>query len=117
MSEVPLLLIHGLCGGALVVVFALVAEVLSPKAFSGLFSSAPSVAFASLALTIGFETVAKAEAESVGMIIGGVGMVVACVVATVSIPRVKAAWSAVAAWVAWALVALGLYWGLLVGVR
>ena len=49
MNEVLLLVARGLAGGALVAAFSLRAEVLSPKAFSGLFSSVPSVAFASLA--------------------------------------------------------------------
>jgi hypothetical protein len=51
------------------------------------------------------------------LIISGVAMVVSCIVASTSIRRLKALGSALAAWVSWCLVALGLYWGLLVGVR
>ena len=52
MGDIGVLALRGLAGGALVVVFALIGEVVTPKAFSGLFSAAPSVAFASLAITI-----------------------------------------------------------------
>lgn len=117
VSDIALIVVRGLAGGALVVVFSLVSELFSPKAFAGLFSSGPSIAFASLAVTIGFETAAKAEAESVGLLLGGIAMVVSCVVASASIPRLKALWGAMASWVAWGLVAVGLYWGLFVGVR
>jgi hypothetical protein len=117
VSDIVLLVVRGLAGGSLVVIFALISEVLTPKVFSGLFASAPSVAFASLTLTIGFESGARAEPEAVGMIVGGVALVVSCIVASASIRRLKALGSAMAAWVSWCLVALGLYWGLFIGVR
>lgn len=117
MGNIALIAMRALAGGTLVVVFALIAEVLTPKAFSGLFSAAPSVAFASLSLTIGFEGVAKARLETVGMVIGGIGMVAACVVATVSIPRIAALWGSLAAWIAWMSISIGLYWAVFVGSR
>jgi hypothetical protein len=117
VNSVVLIVLRGLAGGALVVLFALLAEVLSPKAFAGLFSAAPSVAFASLALTIGFENVAKARTEATGMVLGGIGMVASCVFATVAIPRLKAVWGSLAAWVTWAMISLGLYWAVFIGAR
>jgi hypothetical protein len=104
-----------LAGGLLVVVFALIGEVVKPKAFSGLFSSAPSVAVASLAITVVVEDAAKARADTAGMVVGGVGMTACCVVAATVIPKVQALWGSVAAWMAWAAVALGLYWAVFVG--
>lgn len=112
-----LLVLRALAGGTLVVCFALVSEVLKPKAFAGLFSSAPSVACASLALTIVFETAAKARQESVGMVLGGVAMVAACVVAVVAVPRAKALATSALACVTWGIVAVGLYWTVLSGGR
>src|SRR5487761_1142527 len=109
MSFLPLLLLRGLAGGALVVCFALISEVLKPKAFAGLFSAAPSVAFASLVLTVSFEPVGKAWSESVGMVLGGVAMVAACAVAVATIPRAKMWVTSLAACVTWGAVALGLY--------
>ena len=42
------LVVRFLVGGALVSLFALIADVLKPKGFAGLFGAAPSVALASL---------------------------------------------------------------------
>lgn len=39
-------------GGAIVSLFALIGDVLKPKGFAGLFGAAPSVALATLSLTI-----------------------------------------------------------------
>lgn len=117
MSTVWLLALRGLFGGLLVVVFSLVGEVVRPKAFSGLFSSGPSVAVASLALTIGFETAAQARQESIGMVVGGIGMAAGCAVAALVIPRAKAIVGSLAAWATWGVLSLGLYWAVFVGAR
>jgi hypothetical protein len=117
VHDVGVLALRGLAGGSLVVAFALVGEVLRPKAFSGLFSSAPSVAVASLAITVGFESVRKAGEASTGMVLGGLAMTACCVSATVLIPHVRALRGSVAAWLTWGAVALGLYWAVFVGAR
>src|SRR5438270_14077920 len=114
MADIAVLAMRGLAGGTLVVVFALVGEVVSPKAFSGLFSAAPSVALASLTLTVMLEGTGKARQDSVGMVIGAVGMRACCVVALCAIPCLKALWGSVAAWVVWTGTALGLYWAVFV---
>src|SRR3954449_136522 len=114
-GDIGVLAVRGLLGGTFVVVFALIGEVVRPKAFSGLFSSAPSVAVASLAITLVVEDAATARTDSVGMMVGGVGMTACCVVAAAVIPRVQALWGSLAAWMAWAAVALGLYWAVFVG--
>jgi hypothetical protein len=111
------LALRALAGGTLVVVFSLIGEGARPKAFSGLFSAAPSVATASLAITLGFESLAKARQDAIGMVIGGLGMSACCVVASAAIPRLRAVWGSLAAWVAWGVVALGLYWAVFVGAR
>ena len=46
------LVIRFLVGGVFVGSFALVGNVLRPKSFAGLFGAAPSVALATLALTV-----------------------------------------------------------------
>jgi len=116
-SDIGILAVRGLAGGTFVVVFALVGEVVKPKAFSGLLSAAPSVALASLSVTLAFEDVARARRDCVGMVVGGVGMSVCCVLAAVAIPRVHAAWGSLVAWVGWGAVALGLYWAVFIGAR
>ena len=108
---------RGLAGGALVVVFALIGEAVTPKAFSGLFSAAPSVAVASLAITIVAENPDKARQASIGMVVGAVGMAVCCVLATVAIPRIGSLWGSLGAWLAWVAADLGLYWAVFIGAR
>jgi hypothetical protein len=46
------LIVRCLIGGTLVSVFALVGDILRPKSFAGLFGAAPSIALATLGLTI-----------------------------------------------------------------
>jgi hypothetical protein len=117
MEEVGILALRGLAGGALVVTFALVSEVTRPKLFSGLFAAAPSVALASLAITVVSDGTAKAEKASVGMAVGAVGLAACAVVAAAVIPRLEALRGSLVAGGAWAVVALGLYWVVFVGAR
>jgi Protein of unknown function (DUF3147) len=117
LGDIGVLALRGLAGGALVVVFALIGEVVKPKAFAGLFSAAPSVAVASLAITIVAENPGKARQASVGMVIGGVAMAVCCMLAVVAIPRIRSLWGSLVAWVGWIAVDLGLYWAVFVGAR
>ena len=49
MKEIAPLALKALNGGLFVVAFALLAEMLKPKRFSGLFSAAPSIALGCLA--------------------------------------------------------------------
>ena len=55
-----------LIGGLVVCAFASLADVLKPKTFAGIFAAAPSVALATLALTVSQEgrTFASEEARS-----------------------------------------------------
>jgi hypothetical protein len=115
MGDLAMLALRGLAGGSLVVLFALIGEAVNPKTFSGLFSAAPSVAIASLALTVASEGTSKARQASIGMVVGAVGMVVCCVLAAVAVPRLRAFWGSLIAWGGWAVVSLGLYWAVFVG--
>ena len=117
MSEIGVLALRGLIGGSLVVVFALISEVVKPKAFAGLFAAAPSVAVGSLAVTVVAESAAKARQSSIGMTVGGVAMAACCVLAVVAIPRLKAFWGSVLAVAGWLIAGMGLYWVELIGAR
>ncbi len=68
-------------GGVLVVVFAVCAETLSPKRFAGVFAAAPSVALASLLVTVLFKGAREAGSACTGMAAGAVGFVVYCLLA------------------------------------
>jgi Protein of unknown function (DUF3147) len=117
VAELGALALRGLAGGALVVVFALIGEVVTPKVFAGLFAAAPSVAVASLAITIATESAVKARQASTGMVVGAVAIVVCSVLAVVVIPRVGSLRGSLAAWASWLAVDLGLYWAVFIGAR
>jgi len=68
--------IRFLIGGAVVSVFALISDVLKPKSFAGLFGAAPSVALATLALTVANEGRAFAAIEGRSMMAGAVAFFV-----------------------------------------
>jgi Protein of unknown function (DUF3147) len=69
------LLARFLIGGAAVTLFAAMGDILRPKSFAGLFGAAPSVATASLALTLLQRGSNYAATEARSMIIGAAAFV------------------------------------------
>jgi hypothetical protein len=69
------LAVKAVAAGTLVCVFALIGELLRPKQFAGLFSAAPSVALASLAVTSWMSGPSDLLAYLLGMAAGGVGFI------------------------------------------
>jgi hypothetical protein len=59
-------------GGVIVSFFAVLAEMFRPKSFAGLFGAAPSVALATLGLTISSQGARYAAAEARSMILGAI---------------------------------------------
>lgn len=57
-------------GGLVVSLFAVIGDVLKPKSFAGLFGAAPSVALATLGLTIMADGKTYAALEARSMIVG-----------------------------------------------
>jgi uncharacterized membrane protein (GlpM family) len=94
-------------GGAIVSLFALIGDVVRPKRFAGLFGGAPSVALATLALTVAESGAAAASLESRSMILGSVAFVAyACVAQRLlASGRWPASWVSIGALLVWALVA------------
>ena len=72
MQHLPELLARFLIGGVFVSFFSAVAEVFRPKSFAGLFGAAPSIALATLAITIGEKGKAYAAIEAHFMIFGAI---------------------------------------------
>jgi Protein of unknown function (DUF3147) len=68
--------IRFLIGGAMVTLFATAGDILRPKGFAGLFSAAPSVAVASLALTALHESPSYIALEARSMLLGALAMFV-----------------------------------------
>ncbi len=88
----------------------MLSDVLKPKAFSGLFSAAPSVALASLALTTLAMGQVKASQSALTMIAGAAGLVAFCAVAALLEKKVGAISASAVAWLSWtACAGLG-YW-------
>lgn len=92
------------------VAFALISDVLRPKAFSGLFSAAPSVALASLALTAATMGTAKAAQTALPMVAGAIGLIAFCVVAALMEKKTGAITGSAVAWLSWAVAAGIAFW-------
>jgi Protein of unknown function (DUF3147) len=71
-------------GGAIVSMFAALGDVLKPKSFAGLFGAAPSVALATLGLTIVTNGKLYAAQEAHSMIVGALALFFYCC-ATISL--------------------------------
>ena len=100
--------LKALAGGLLVLAFAALAQMLTPKRFAGIFAAAPSVALGSLIVTIAFAGDHQLPPSGAGMAIGAVAFVVYCLVAVPLIRRYGAWKGSGGALVAWAaLAALG----------
>jgi hypothetical protein len=69
LSEI---VIRFLVGGAIVSAFAVLGDLFKPKSFAGLFAAAPSVALATLTLTIAKDGKDYAAVESRSMIVGAI---------------------------------------------
>jgi uncharacterized membrane protein (GlpM family) len=105
VHEVLILAIKGLAGGSLVVAFALLSEGLVPKRFAGLFSAAPAVALAGLAVVLLDKGAHDAHQNAAGMIAGGAGMVAYAAAAVPLLRRMRASLAAALALSAWVIVA------------
>ena len=106
-------IIRFVVGGIVISLFATLGDVLKPKGFAGLFGAAPSVALATLALTISSDGPLFAATEARSMIVGACAFVlygIGCIY-LMGIKRVKAGYAAFGALSVWALAAWGL-WGL-----
>jgi uncharacterized membrane protein (GlpM family) len=100
-----------LMGGAIVSLFALIGDVLKPKGFAGLFGAAPSVALATLGLTIANQGKLYATMEARSMVEGSVAFLLyalACVY-FIGMRHLKAAPTTLVLLPVWVVVAFGLW--------
>lgn len=70
------ILIRFLIGGISVSLFAIIGDLFKPKSLAGLFGAAPSIALATLALTIASDGAAYASVEARSMMIGAVAFLI-----------------------------------------
>jgi Protein of unknown function (DUF3147) len=106
------ILIRFLIGGISVSSFAVIGDLFKPKSFAGLFGAAPSVALATLALTVMSDGKNTARIESISMLAGSVALF--CYASVVS--RIMMRHARTALWVAiytlpiWFGVSFGLWY-------
>jgi uncharacterized membrane protein (GlpM family) len=75
------LVIRFLVGGFVVSLFAMIGGALKPKSFAGLFAAAPSVALATISLTVLKKGPEYAAIEAQSMILGAIAFLIyACLV-------------------------------------
>jgi hypothetical protein len=110
------LVIRFIVGGTLVSLFAVMGDVLKPRTFGGLFGAAPSVALATLVLTILADGKTYAAIEARSMIAGAIGLFVYALVTMQLLARYKfhAFTATILAIPVWAICSLGI-WHLLIG--
>ncbi len=101
-----------LIGGAVISVFALLGEVLRPKSFAGLFGAAPSIALATVGMTIAREGKDYAAIEARSMVLGAVAFCMyAYAVSWVLMRwRTSTMWTTLGLLPVWLGVSLGLWW-------
>ena len=104
------ILIRFLVGGAVVSLFALIADVLKPKSFAGLFGAAPS-ALATLGLTVATKGASYAAVEARSMIAGAIAFFIFASLVSWILMRYpfRALWVTLGAMPVWFVVAFGLW--------
>jgi hypothetical protein len=98
-------------GGVVVSIFSVIGDLLKPKSFAGLFGAAPSVALATIGLTVAKQGTAYAGIEARSMIGGAIAFFVyASFVSWVMMRyKVKALWTTLALMPVWLGTALALW--------
>ncbi|TML26176.1 MAG: DUF3147 family protein [Actinobacteria bacterium] len=105
-AKVAEVLLKAAAGGLFVVAFAVLAQMLRPKRFAGVFSAAPSVALGSLLVTAAFSGARDVALSGRGMAVGAVAFTAYCLTAVPALRRWGAWGGSLAALGAWALVAI-----------
>jgi hypothetical protein len=109
------MLIRFLVGGIVVCAFAMTGEVVEPKSLAGVFGAAPSVAIATLSLTIWKEGRLYASQESRSMVAGGLAFLIYawCCMAILPKTNWKTRTMSAAMLIVWGITALGCWFFLL----
>jgi hypothetical protein len=105
------IIIRFFVGGIVVSLFAIVGDILRPKSFAGLFGAAPSIALATLALTVASDGRLYAATEGRSMMAGAIAFLVYASVVSRYLMRAKcpALRITVAAIPVWFCVAFGIW--------
>ncbi|HET9100030.1 MAG TPA: DUF3147 family protein [Acidobacteriaceae bacterium] len=97
------ILLRFLIGGAMVALFSFIGCMFSPKSFAGLFGAAPSVALATLLLTVSHSGKQYAAIETRSMVGGGIAFLLYafCVALILSTKRFSALSATLASMTVW----------------
>ena len=107
--DVIVLVAKGAIGGAVVVVFSALGEVVRPRGLAGITSGAPSIAVASLAVTVVASGVIAATDLARGMVAGAFGLVAWCLVGAAAVKRFGALKGSMATTGLWFVTAFSLW--------
>jgi hypothetical protein len=104
-----------LVGGVVVSLFALTGDVLRPKSFAGLFGAAPSIALATIGLTIAKSGAQYASIESRSMVLGAVGFLAYTIAVSYVLARYKPSTllATISLMPVWAATSFGLWYSVL----
>lgn len=110
------LIVRFLVGGAIVTAFSLLGDMLHPKGFAGLFGAAPSVALATLTLTVASEGPGYAALEARSMIAGEVAFIAYAAACTyyLGVRHMRSTPTAVLLLALWGAIAAAVYAAVLV---
>ena len=99
-------------GGIIVSAFAAIGEICQPKTFAGIFSAAPSVALASLALAFAKHGTPYVAAQCLALPMGAFGLALYCGACAAVVRRneIPVWFGAGACWAVWLVASLGLWW-------
>jgi hypothetical protein len=108
MSQI---VIRFLVGGVVVSLFAIMGDLLKPKSFAGLFGAAPSVALATLGLTVATKGARYAAIEARSMMVGAIAFFAYASFVSYVMMRyqLKALWVTICVMPLWFVVAFGLW--------
>lgn len=106
-----LILIRFIIGGISVSTFAVLGDLFKPKSFAGLFGAAPSVALATLALSVVVEGRATAATQSTSMMLAAIALFcyASCVSWKMMGQGMRTIWATILFLPVWAVVSFGLW--------
>ena len=109
------IILRFIIGGLFVCLFALIGDLLKPKTFAGLFGAAPSVALATLTLTILKDGKMYAAIEARSMLLGAAALLIYCCIVTWLLKRdhLGALAATTSAGIVWFVAAFGLWYAFL----
>jgi hypothetical protein len=111
MSQI---IIRFFVGGVAVCLFAALGDILKPKSFAGLFGAAPSIALATLTLTLIEKPAVYVAIECRSMLFGALGLLCYCLTVgwMLKLGHKKALWSSILSLPIWFGVSFALWFTL-----